>query len=136
MEYSLLSDGQFLPLEGGMRCSCALFYGTPDSGMLIWHISRAAALLSSRHPGSSTEAEFAAALTGLYRMRSEGMLRQGNVTLYTDCMRVADMAAGAVPKKPSQKSRLGTLLRSLCSEYLVKARYYPSGKMKGSIIGH
>ena len=133
LQLSLLTDGTFNPQTGEMGCSFAVFYGTPDEGLLLHHTSRAAVPWFSIEEGPSiTTAEMAALVSGLIWMRSEGMLKGFPVTVFADCESVLQALRG-----DGNKARgIRNILQIICKTDRMYAAHYPSEKMKKSIIGH
>ena len=115
---SLLCDGSFRLEDADMHCSFAAYYGSPFCGLLIKHVDRAQIPDFGKRKKTSTEAEYAAVLTGLIWIRSKGLENGKPITVWSDCESVVNKINSLENKQ-------------------VKARHFPGWFMKHeSVIGH
>ena len=114
---TLLCDGAFHSSTGKMECSFAVYLGSINEGLLLVHISRAQIPQIEERKVSSTEAEYAAVMSGLTWIRAKGYARGRKITVMSD-------------------SKAVVLKVNRCFSSNITALHYPSKMMKQSIIGH
>lgn len=118
LQLTLLCDGAFRVADASMTCSFAVYYGSPLCGLLLKHEKRAQVVNARGRKATSTEAEFAAALSGLICIRNSGWETKKPIVVWSDCKAVVD--------------KINSLKQDM-----VTARHCPNWFVKHeSIIGH